>query len=519
MAGNWGIALNAAVNGALRGFDLRNVMDRNKRDTELRDLEMQQRRQAMADQGALRQSQQDIAPAEETRVVSTPGGGQWSEGGTLEQKAWKVGSQLFDSQQAAKEEAMLQNSRGAKQQRAADVLRSQGRLEAAGKLEDQLAAWKQEGMDKAMDTILAGGDGASAVETYNSIGKHKLGKGDGVTVLRRYQHQRPGFAPMDDAEVEVNIGGQKTVISSVLAARHKIDPYAVARQGYASQRDEAKDAKDDRRLTLAEQAQATRDRMADQRERMNDARLGQIEAGVRLANARAAGLESGSGGAGDRGVTHEQQDKWDSALESRAKGLFPEPEFGASAEDLSRSRQARNQWKLMALDTLTYARSNGQPMSVEFASQAAQEAMANPKARGLKDLGNGLVVPVVSFQGKTVQVGAPMDKPQPAPAQPEAPPARSTAARPSPGAQLAAAAKPDFAERPLSPEDQAAQADLDRARVSRAAAKADAEALRAITPAQINKMSAAEAEAILKQYGNRLSGRQAAAIRARMAQQ
>ncbi|MFT3803325.1 MAG: hypothetical protein QM766_19195 [Burkholderiaceae bacterium] len=513
------MALNAAVNGAFRGWQMANMYERDKRDTELRDLEMQQKRQAIADQDALRQSQQDVAPTEQTQVVSTPGGGQWSEGGTQEQKAWNVGSQLFDSQEAAKEEAMLQNSRGAKQQRAADVLRSQGRLEAAGKLEDQLAEWKREGMDKAMDQILIGGDGASAVQVYNSIGQHKLGKNDSVTVLRRYRHERPGLDPIPDAEVELNIGGQKTVINSVFAARHKIDPYGEAKQGYLAKRDEAKDAKDDRRLTLAEQAQATRDRMADQRERMNDARLGQIEAGVRLANARAAGLESGAGGDGDRGVTHDHMDKWDSALESRAKGLFPEPEFGASAEDLSRSRQARNQWKLMALDTLTYARSNGQPMSVEFASQAAQEAMANPKARGFKDLGDGRVVPVVTFQGKAVQVGAPMRAPaaQPAPA---APVQQGAAPRPTPGAQLAAAsAKPDFAERPLSPEDQAAQADLDRARVSRAAAKADAEALRAITPAQINKMSAAEAESILKQYGNRLSGRQSAAIRARMAQQ
>ena len=517
MAGDWGIALSSAVNGAMNGMNLRRAHDQNEIGKRRAAEEEEDRQRRRKDEQDLRDSQAEVAV--QTEQTPMPGLGPDA---TIQQ--YKVGQQMYAAQNEAQSAADAQNTPGARVQRGADVLRRQGKMGEAQKMDDMLAAWKQEGMDRAMDTILSGGDGDAAKQAYNGIGKHTLGDKDSVRVLRRYQIENPGFAPIDTAEVEIDMGGKRTVIPNLAAARHKLDSLAIAKQGYQAQKDDARAALDERKTSIAEAAQATRDRQADQRERLISAQIGGINA--RIAHMGSEG-GAGKGGAAQGGMTTADIDKIDGELEGRAKGIFPDPEMGGTPEQAAQLRKARDQWKLMSINAATYARSNGQPMSLEFASQAALEAQRNPQARGMVKLPDGRVAPAVVFQGKTVQLGPPQSAPEQQAQAPVAPTAPQAPAAPKPGAQLAQAAAPvqavpraDFArEVQLTQAEKAQQADYDARRAVKdgdsARQSTEQAALKALTPDKIKDMTAEQAGAVLEQYGQRLSGKQTAALRSK----
>lgn len=169
--------------------------------------------------------------------------------------AWAAGGQVFTDPAQAQAAAEQANTINATRERVARTLMSQGRLEEAAKLTEQVARSREEGVLKMLDVIAAGGDGNAAKEVFNRSGVERLGPNDEVRVVRRYNLERPGYAPIPTAEVQILRNGQVVQhIPDVVSLRHLSEKaLEMAKQGYQAGRDEKADDRAERQLQSLEQ--------------------------------------------------------------------------------------------------------------------------------------------------------------------------------------------------------------------------------------------------------------------------
>lgn len=132
-----------------------------------------------------------------------------------------VGQKIVTDQTAAQQMAAAANVPAARRARAADVLESQGRVDEADKLREQIKRWEAEGVTKAIDHILAGGDEKGAEAIFNANGSVKIDRaaGDKVEIVRRYEQQHPVLGRYQTAEVRVTKGGKTELVPDALAFR------------------------------------------------------------------------------------------------------------------------------------------------------------------------------------------------------------------------------------------------------------------------------------------------------------
>lgn len=314
--------------------------------------------------------------------------------------------------------------------RIAKVLRKQGRIKEAGEVEDQMRRYIDEGTDKALDVLIAGGDGPAAIAAYNAQGRDKFGKDDKVEVIRRYQVTRPGYAPIDTAEIEITKDGQKTRIQDVFAARYKLHEKSLemARQGYQAGRDEKADARADRQLDINERWRT------DQAEHQRNVLAETVRAHNMTYNAQMARVAAAGAGPDTAvlGLTPADRQKAHDGIDKALADEFPIKD-ALSPDDAALARQKQQALRGIAQMGFDNAYAAGQSITQQEAIAAAKLSM-DPK--NLLKSGNWMVVKVNGKQVPIAQMRAPETAQDPA----------ATAGPATPGAAMATAAR-----RPVAP--------------------------------------------------------------------
>lgn len=299
--------------------------------------------------------------------------------------AWAAGGQVFGDQGQALAAADQANSLNARRERIADTLLGQGRVTEATQLIEAVSKSREEGVLKMLDVIAAGGDGNAAKEAFNRMGTERMGPNDEVRVLRRYNLERPGYAPIPTAEVQIIRNGQVVQhIPDVVSMRHLADKQLdMAKQGYQAGRDEKEDArKDAESKSLVEYRQA----------------------GARAADARAAALANAgaadAGAADAGGLTLSDVDKVHKTINDLAKDLF-DPKQALDEEGAADIRRQRDVFVERAQDTVRLSFGAGVPITAYEAQIAV--GIRDPQRVGrTQDPNTGQWYEVVHVNGRWI---------------------------------------------------------------------------------------------------------------------
>lgn len=272
------------------------------------------------------EQERTIAEMTAAPAAATPGE-RLAQAPAAPQPAWAAGGQVFGEQAAALAAADQYNSINAKRERAAAELTRQGRLDDAGKLIEQVAKDRQEGWDKALDVILAGGDSEAAKAAYNRLGTDRLGPNDDIRVVRTFEHKRAGYGAIPSAEVQIVRNGQVVQhIPDVFQARYFLgNPekmVELAKQEYQAGRDVKADDRAERQVAVAEKNAETNERW----------RRDQADA------ARRRNSEDPR-----RDLTLADETKYHEAFEKMADSLF-EGGLNESSEQAEARQRRRGQW-------------------------------------------------------------------------------------------------------------------------------------------------------------------------------
>lgn len=360
--------------------------------------------------------------------------------------AFAAGGKLFGDQASAQQAADSANVPAAQMSRAAAVLRKQGRFDEANKLGDTLQKWRNEGVDKAIDTILAGGNEQDAVAAYDGQGKDKFGAKDGIKIIRRYKVERPGYAPIDTAEVEITKDGRTQRVQDIAAVRYKLSENALemAKTARDSQRQDEND-NFNRGRVLSELDLKNRElKNKEAGTASEDAyRKGMI--GIHQAQERRLSAATAAATAPQTGLTLDALGKADERFESLASSRYSTK--GLEGDALASTSAQRNQFLVNSQLAFRTAHAAGVPVTPDEAALAAA-ALDSPKAGaiGKAKASDGAEYLTVKVNGRQIPIRKldATDQPGPTVAKANAMGMQGVqpGSSPRPGAQLAAASAP-----------------------------------------------------------------------------